>query len=90
MFVLAAVKKLAQNIGRSNSGLGNTAKSKTCSNTLYQINLEKIDELHKAVKLKKKKTITSTTFSLQYHKITKILEELCLYFTKDLMSHNNS
>lgn len=30
MFVLVAEKKLAQNIGRSYSGSGNTAKSKTC------------------------------------------------------------
>lgn len=30
MFVLAAVKKLAQKMGTSNSGFGKTAKSKTC------------------------------------------------------------
>lgn len=29
IFLLAAVKKLAQNIGRSSSGFGNTAKSNT-------------------------------------------------------------
>lgn len=30
MFILAVVKKLAQKIGRSNSGFGNAAKSNTC------------------------------------------------------------
>lgn len=32
MFMLAAVKKLAQNIGTSNSGLAKAAKSKTYTN----------------------------------------------------------
>jgi hypothetical protein len=31
MFTFALVKKLAQNIGISNSGSGKTAKSKTCN-----------------------------------------------------------
>lgn len=34
MFVLAEVKKLAQKIGRSNSGFGNRAKSNTCIHIL--------------------------------------------------------
>lgn len=34
MFVFALLKKLAQNMGISNSGSGKTAKSKTC-NMIY-------------------------------------------------------
>jgi len=44
IIVSAAVKKLAQNIGRSYSGSGNTAKCKTCieylqKNKMRQLNI---------------------------------------------------